>query len=304
MTTTFPILFSSGGVPLAGRVHRPAGDLAERQPAVIVTGSWLTVKEQMPDHYAAALAERGLTAVTFDFAGWGKSGGEPRHYELSNRKIADITAAAAFVSTLSFVRHGRIGYLGVCATSQYGLSAIARGAPIASFASVAGWFHDTASVAPFYGGQAGIDTRLRRAEAALDRYLRTGELVTVPAYDPGNDRAAMFLEMDYYANPARGAVPEWPNEMAEMSWLPWLTFDGLSPASSVDVPALFVHSDGCVFPDHIETLRRRLRGPVAVAWGEGTQTDFYDRPAQMAFALDAVTEHFTATLTAPDEDAA
>jgi dienelactone hydrolase len=295
-TTTFPVLFTSGGAALAGRVHRPTGSLLEQHPAVLVTGSWLTVKEQMADHYAAALARRGLTAITFDFAGWGRSGGDLRQYELPSRKIADIAAATAFASTLSFVEPGRIGYLGVCASAQFALAAIAHGAPIASFASVAGWFHDTASVAPFYGGAAGVQARLDRARVALDRYLASGEIVTVPAYASGDERAGMFFDLDYYADPARGAVPEWRNEMAEMSWLPWLTFDGLAAADSVSVPSLFVHSDGCVFPDHIAALRTRLRGPVEVAWGEGTQTDFYDRPDQVAFAVDAVAGHFAATL--------
>jgi uncharacterized protein len=92
-------------------------------------------------------------------------------------------------------------------------------------------------------------------------------------------------------------VPEWRNEMAEMSWLPWLTFDGLSPAGAVSAPSLFVHADGCVFPEHIQTLRRSLRGLVEVVWGAGEQTDFYDRPAQVTFAVNALDAHFTETLT-------
>jgi uncharacterized protein len=299
--TTFPVLFPSGGGMLVGRVHRAGSGLSERQPVVLVSGSWLTVKEQMADLYAAALAGRGFTAITFDFTGWGHSGGDPRQLELASGKIADIIAAADFASTLSFVHPGRVGYLAVCATSQYALTAIAHGARIASFASVAGWFHDTATVAPFYGDTDGMKLRLERARTALERYLGTGEVVTVPAYDPGNDRAGMFAEMDYYANPARGAIPEWRNEMAEISWQSWLTFDGLSPARSVTVPSLFVHSDGCVFPEHIQTLRNRIRGPVEVVWGQGTQTDFYDQPAQVAFALDALEPHFHATLTATND---
>jgi hypothetical protein len=299
-TRTFPVLLPSGATTLAGRVHRRGGRLSERQPAILVSGSWLTVKEQMADHYAAALAERGFTAITFDFAGWGQSGGDPRQVEQPSHKIADIIAAADFVSTLSFVHPERVGYLAVCATSQYALAAIAQGARIASFASVAGWFHDITTVAPFYGDFPGIDSRLERAEAALERYLQTGEVVTVPAYDPGNDRAGMFLEMDYYSNAARGAIPEWRNEMAEMSWLPWLTFDGLAAASSVTAPSLFVHSDGCVFPENIEILRSRLGGPVEVVWGEGAQTDFYDQPDQVAFALEALDTHFRSTLTVPE----
>jgi uncharacterized protein len=70
--TTTPFLFFSGGVPLAGRMHRDRAAGVGRQPAVLVTGSWLTVKEQMPDRYAAALAERGYTALTFDFGGLGE----------------------------------------------------------------------------------------------------------------------------------------------------------------------------------------------------------------------------------------
>ena len=130
-------------------------------------------------------------------------------------------------------------------------------------------------------------------------YLQTGEVVTVPAYHPGDDRAGMAFEMDYYANPARGAVPEWPNQIAEMSWLPWLTFDGLSAAEAVSVPSLFVHSDECVFPEHIDQLRRNLRGPVDVAWSDGTQTDFYDLPAQVEFAVEALDAHFAGMRKVP-----
>jgi fermentation-respiration switch protein FrsA (DUF1100 family) len=294
--TTFPVVFSSGGDIIVGRVHRQTESIVERQPAVLITGSWLTVKEQMADHYAVALARRGYTAITFDFAGWGESGGDLRHVELPNRKIADIHAAAEFASTLSFVQPGKIGYLGICASAQYALTAVAQGAPISSYAAVAGWFHDTESVAPFYGGAEGIQLRLDRGREAIERYQRDGEIVMAPAYQPDNDRAGMFIELDYYADPARGAIPAWPNEMAEMSWIPWLTFDGVSRTSTASVPSLFVHSDGCVFPDNIERLRQKLSGPVEVAWGEGGQIDFYDQPAQVDFAVEALDAHFSKTL--------
>ena len=298
--TTFPVVFISNGVHIAGRVHRQSDDLAQRQPAVLVTGSWLTVKEQMPDLYAAELAARGYTAITFDFTGFGQSGGERRQFELPQRKIGDIAAVASGVRTLSYVEPGEIGHLAVCASAQYALAAIAQGAPIRSFASVAGWFHDARSVAPFYGGDEGVRTRLQRANTAYETYLRTGEVVTVPAYEVGNDRAGMFFELDYYADPDRGVVPEWRNEMAEMTWLPWLSLDGMTAADSVAVPTMFVHSDDSVFPEHIEALRRRLSGPVDVAWGKGTQIDFYDQPDQVAFAVDAVDAHFAKTLRATE----
>ena len=186
----------------------------------------------------------------------------------------------------------------MCATAQYALAAIAAGAPVAAFGSVAGWFHDTTSVAPFHGGPEGVAARLARGEEATRRYLASGELPPSPPTVPGDDQASMSLEMDYYANPQRGAVRAWSNRMAELSWGPWLTFDGLAAAHKVGVPALFVHSDDCVFPDNVQPLGATLRGPVELAWGAGTQTDFYDQPAQVAFAVEALAGHFRKALGA------
>ena len=166
----FPMMFPSDGASLVGRIYRNLDDLVTPQPAVLVTGAWLTVKEQMPRTYALRLAEHGLTAFTFDFTGFGESGGAPRQLELPARKIADIAAAADFLSTMSFVTHGGVGYVGICASAQYALAAIARGARIRSFMSVAGWYHDASSVAAFYGGGEGVKVRL----GALETPSRNG----------------------------------------------------------------------------------------------------------------------------------
>lgn len=283
--TTLP--FFRGDVQLAGQLFRNTNRLDLRQPAIIVTGSWLTVKEQMPETYALRLAERGYTVFTFDFTGFGASGGAPRQAEIPDRKIADLVAAADFVDTLAFVEPGTLAHLAICASAQYGLAALARGSRVARFVSVAGWYHDPVSVAPFYGGLAGLTTRLGTAADALEQYLSTGEVKTVPAYEAGNQAAAMFFELDYYGNGSRGAVPAWTNAMATLSWSYWFTFDGLRPVDRVQQPALFVHSDGCVFPDNVRSIYDRLRGPKRLVWSEGTQTDFYDQPAQVSVAVDA-----------------
>lgn len=109
----------------------------------------------------------------------------------------------------------------------------------------------------------------------------------VPAYKASDETAAMFFELDYYGNPARGAVPAWKNEMAALSWFYWFMFDGLRAADHVRAPALFVHSDGCVFPDNVRSVHARVSGPKELAWFEGSQTDFYDQPAQVDFGVNA-----------------
>jgi fermentation-respiration switch protein FrsA (DUF1100 family) len=287
MLQEIPTLFVSQGVPLIGRLYRDNDDLSVRQPAVIVAGSWLTVKEQMAALYARRFAERGYTAFTFDYAGWGESAGELRHAEIPVRKVADLQSAARFVASQSFVDPARIAFLCVCASAQYALRALLDDVPVRAFASVAGWYHDASSIAPFYGGADGVALRISRAAQALEHYLKSREWRTVPAYAPGNDRAGMHFELDYYANPARGAVASWPNQMAELSWFQWLNYDGISAAATVETPTLIVHSDGCALADNAKRVYASLPGKKRLTWLDGTQQDYYDQPAQ----VDAAVEH-------------
>ena len=289
----FELFTASGG--LAARIFRDVDDLVTPRPTVVVTGSWLTVKEQMPELYAERLAEAGFTAVTFDFSGFGGSAGEPHQAELPARKIDEIAAVAQALSAVSFVSGGLVGHLAICASAQYAVQALRRAAPIAAFVSVAGWFHDAASVAPAYGGAAGVTERIGRARAALAEFQQHGTVRTVPAYAEGDDRAGMSLALPYYGEPGRGAVPAWRNEMAELSWLYWLTFDGLTGARDVGTPSLFVHSDDCVLPANVRAVAAAM--PAAeLIWGEGSQIDFYDQPAQVGFAVAAAAGHFRAHL--------
>ncbi len=62
--------------------------------------------------------------------------------------------------------------------------------------------------------------------------------------------------------------------MTEMSWLYWLTFNGLSAAGHTATPTLVLHSDGCVLPDHARLVHTRRCGSTELAWSEGDQVDF------------------------------
>jgi hypothetical protein len=63
MIHVFSVVFTNGDAALAGRFYRNTVDLTQKQPSVLVTGAWLTVKEQMADTYARVLAELGYTGV-------------------------------------------------------------------------------------------------------------------------------------------------------------------------------------------------------------------------------------------------
>lgn len=298
MIVETPIRIPSGGAMSCGLLVRDASGPAARQIGVIATGSRRTVKEQMALLYARRLASLGYAAFVFDFAGFGESGGEPRQAEIPTRKIADICAAADFLSTLSHVEAERIGCVAICASAQYAQHAIARGARIAAYASIAGWFHDAETIAPFYGGAEGVARRIDIAAQDTWAFLRGQPRTNVPAYAPGDERAGMHIELDYYANPDRGAIAAWKNGMAPMSWAHWLTFDGMSVAPMNRIPSLMVHGPGCALPDNARRVYERWGGPKQLDWIEGGQTDFYDRSVQVDRAVAAIDAWFKTHLAA------
>lgn len=265
--------------------------------AVVVTGSWTTVKEQMADHYARRLADAGFATLTFDFTNFGESEGEPRQRESPRAKIDDIVAAARWLAARDDVLGETVGGLAICASAGYMAHAITRGAPIASFATVAAWLHDAGTVGEAYGGDQGLAERKRDGEAALRAFEEHGEIRYVPAYSEDDPKAAMGeMVKAYYGDPSRGALPEWDNRFAVLSWPEWLDFDGLRPAPAITVPTLMVHSDDAAFPDNVRRFAAALGGPNEIVWREGSQLDFYDQPAQVEPAIHIASGHFRRTL--------
>jgi fermentation-respiration switch protein FrsA (DUF1100 family) len=297
---TLPVTFESDGSQLSGTLFIPPEHTpGTRVPGIIVTGSWTTVKEQMAGLYALRLAQRGFVTLAFDFRHWGASEGHPRQYESPERKIRDIANAAAYLQSRHEVAGESIGALAICASAGYVAHAVARGAPLRSVALVASWLHDKATVSTVYGGDLGIDRRLEAARAARKQFERTGTPTYVAAYDPHDPEAAMFFPLDYYAQSDRGAVPEWTNRFAVMSWDEWLTFDAIAAARAMSVPTLMVHADGAALPDNARRFFATIPGVKHLFWTVGTQTDFYDREPQVGLAVDVAVAHFRRTLGPP-----
>ncbi len=283
--------FESHGETLVADVHRPVGADA-LTPVLVVTGSWTTVKEQQADFYARRLAAHGFTTVTFDFRGFGQSTGDLRDLEDPERKVEDINAAVGFARTLPGVDPDRLGAVGVCASAGYQAVNAASDHRVRALGLIAPWLHDAELVAPYYGGAEGMAARRALAAEAREVYEQTGEVRYMPAISETDESAAMFGPFDYYLDPSRGAVPEWDARLAVMSWEPWLTFNPIVSAPSIDVPVQIVHSEDGAVPDGARQFFDGLAGPKDITWTTGGQLDFYDQPAQVDVALPAIVEHF------------
>src|SRR3954470_18710366 len=95
------INFDRDGLTLVGDLFTPEGfDERGDYQAVIVEGSFSSVKEQMPGTYAQKFADQGFIALAFDYAHYGESAGEPRQLESPAGKQSDLQAAVSYLTDL------------------------------------------------------------------------------------------------------------------------------------------------------------------------------------------------------------
>jgi ankyrin repeat protein/fermentation-respiration switch protein FrsA (DUF1100 family) len=290
--------FMSEGLILEGDLYLPGSyQEGDKIPAVIVGGSWMTVKEQMAGTYARELAKTGFVTLAFDHRFYGESEGEPRGYESPKHKIEDFKNALSYLQELPFVRKNRIGALGVCASAGYLAKLATQDSRLKSTVLVAPWLHDAETVEVMYGGKEGVQKRIKAGLDARKQYEKTGEVQYVPKISATDKNAAMFGEYNYYLNPNRGGIPEWGKSFAVMSWPEWLLFDPIASAKQIKSPVLIIQSEEAALPDTTRAFYKELPCKKEIYWMKGTQFDFYDGEKQVKEAVEKASEFFQETLS-------
>lgn len=248
--------FNSEGANLVGNLYYPENyEEGNQYPAIVVSGSWTTVKEQMAGLYAQKLANEGFITLAFDFRNFGESEGEPRFYENPAMKTVDVKNAVTFLNSLDAVDNSKIGAFGLCAGAMYTLMAASEDDRIKSVVTAASWLHDEEAVKLFYGGEEGVQSKIEAAKQAQSEYANSGTVTYIPTISTTDKTAAMFGPYDYYLNPERGAISEWSNDkFAVMSWEAWLTTNPMPAAKNLTCPTLMIHSDGAVLPQYTKNF--------------------------------------------------
>src|SRR3954451_3817593 len=228
--------------------------------AVIVEGSFSSVKEQMPATYAQKFADQGFVALAFDYSHYGESAGEARQLESPAEKQRDLQAAVSYLPELPYVQ--AVGMVGVCPSAGNAAYLGAAEPRVKALATVAAFLPGPALFSLMYG-EDGVAQRKEAAADARRTYEETGEVAIVPAYSEVDQSAVNYGpagSFDYYLNEARGNIPEYRNESALMGLEEFLEFDPVSQASAITTPTMVVHSYGCAFPGEARKLYSQLQG--------------------------------------------
>lgn len=293
--------FNSEGANLVGNLYYPSNyEEGKSYPAIVVSGSWTTVKEQMAGLYAEKLSEQGFITLAFDFRNFGESEGEPRFYESPEMKKVDVKNAVTYLTTLGEVDVTRIGAFGVCAGAMYTLMAASEDARIKSVVTAASWLHDEEAVKLFYGGEAGVREKIDAAKKAKIQFAENGTVEYIPAISTTDTTAAMYGPYDYYLNPERGAIEQWSaDKFAVMSWEDWLTTNPMPSAKNLTCPTLMIHSDGTVLPQYTKNFFNDIKAEdKKLHWMETElespfhQFNYYDQDAEVNESVKEATEWF------------
>ncbi|GAA2466366.1 alpha/beta hydrolase [Winogradskya humida] len=268
------VTFTAEGITLAGDLQR-AGD-----KAVVLTGPFTGVKEQVVGTYAKRLNEAGLTTLAFDHRGFGESGGRRAH-EDSQGKLADLRAAVGLLGEYT----GRIGIVGVCLGGGYALRAAATDPRIGAVAGIAGAYN---SPARFSAGDP--DGYRRAIRSFIEKYDEE-----LPAVAPDGGPAAMGGAEPYaYYGTSRSAAKHWENRVTYGSLHSLMTFDALGAAPLLAAtPLLIVHgrTDDYCSPELAEAAYQQATGPKEIRWLDaGQHIDLYDNEPYVTQAADAAAE--------------
>jgi hypothetical protein len=182
----------------------------------------------------------------------------------------------------------------ICTSGGNVMYAAARDSKVAAVATVAAHFAEPSVIAsvPVYGGPQTIERHRVEGRAARARYEQTGQSDSVVCYHDTDQSAAFIAAFDYDLDPTRGGRPQWRNELAVMSWEPWLEFNPVREAAKVTAPTLIVHSDGSVMPDQAHKVHGLLAGQKTVHWANGDHFDFDDRPETVRATGGVIADHF------------
>lgn len=140
------------GIEVAGHMYLPKNfDANQQYKAIVVSGPFGAVKEQVSGLYAQELAKNGYVAIAFDPSFTGESGGNVRDVGSPEIFTEDYSAAVDFIGSLKFINKDQIGAVGICGLSGPAVTAAVNDVRIKAVA-VAAMYDMHESIRDHYKG--------------------------------------------------------------------------------------------------------------------------------------------------------
>ena len=284
---------------LVGQLFKPdepsqkhvKGNNVAKLPALVFTGPYTGVKEQVTGTYAKRLATEGFVTLAFDHRNFGESDGVIRQHEEPQKKIDDLSAALGYLAQREDVDSDRIGVVGICLGGSYALRFAGFDPRVKALATVA---------AAYIGFPATSEEEAENKTEWLSRYsdelnkLALGQptLVAAVSEDPDVDVGMPGQEpFDYYGTD-RSFSPHWRNEITKLSSYNLASFDSVTAARHLQqTPTLVLHgtTDAFCSPENAQRAYDLMSGKKHLEWIKTTNhIELYDSEDHLQQAIPAV----------------
>ncbi|GLQ57365.1 alpha/beta hydrolase [Devosia nitrariae] len=286
--------FEVDGETVIGNLELPEGaSLANSVPALVFTGPFTGVKEQVTGTYARLLAKEGFATLAFDHRNFGESGGRIHQHEAPSKKLDDLAAATGYLAARPEIDAGRIGAVGICLGGSYALHFAAFDPRIRALATVAAAYLDArpssadaaARKAEWFQGYA---SELALLHEGYPTHIKAvtdveGEAAGMPGQEP----------FDYYGTD-RAYSPHWKNEITRLSGYNLARFDAVLGADYLAAtPTLVVHGTTDLYctPEAAMRTFERIGAPKRIEWIETTNhIELYDSQPHVRAAVSHVAD--------------
>ncbi|SNY09117.1 alpha/beta hydrolase [Paractinoplanes atraurantiacus] len=253
------VIISSEGLALSGILRR-----ADSDRAIVLSGPFTGVKEQVTGLYAERLTAAGFTTLAFDHRGFGESEGRPQH-EDSQGKLADLRAA------VSLLAPRRVALVGICLGGGYAMRAAATDPRVTAVVGIAGaynspaWFADRMGASSY---RAALADMIARYDEYLPAVAETGD-AAMPGEEPWS----------YYS----AHTANWTNRVTRGSLHSLMTLDVLGVRPLLP-PSLIIHGrkDDYCSPD----LATAMAADKTVWLDTDRHVDLYDAEPYVTQAVD------------------
>lgn len=235
------LAFPCGESRCVGTLTTPA-EGAGPWPAVVLAHGFTGERDMGLPVVAERLAQSGFAAFSFDYRGWGDSGGLPRYDIVAEDQIDDVRAALAFVRGRPEVDGARVALWGTSFGGGHVLAAAARDGQVAAVVAQVpmvnglaepegGEKHDMSLMWPLF--RLSMKDKLRS--------LRDGERLYVPAF-PAPGEVGFIV-----GDEPRAALPtllppgsDWPNLVAPAILVDFDEYHPHREARDLGCPTLLV----------------------------------------------------------------
>lgn len=261
------IYVDSAGEKLHCWLFLPA-DSSKPAPLFVVAHGFGTLKSVADVDMAEILQERGMAALTFDYRGWGPSGGAPRHVINAQEQLKDFRAVLEkVVSSQGFegaVDASRINLIGTSYAGGHVLTLSALLAREMKTSDIFPRLRSVTAIVPFLDGKAQIKQAakgrpllrsLRYAAAifadvlrgAVSRRLQPIWLQIGGQRDGGNLAAMELAEKEFKiwqkAEKIAKETGGWANNLAARSLFNTLYYRPISTVGEIRTPTLIVEAE-------------------------------------------------------------